>query len=131
MEWAKQWQDYNAEHASPNRSSSSPRSSSPPAPPTRLPGAWKILRRFVREEGVTTLVGFPKRPPVVPHAAQFKITNHPALGGQVTGDQGGNEFLRNTRRNPQMKTLARRVLTFVPPYTLGFLAWAIMSGDLK
>lgn len=126
MDWAKQWQTYNAEQAA------NPSSKTTARPPTQLPGAVSILRRFVRKEGITTLIGFPRRPPVVPHTAKFKLSNHPALGGSVTGDQGGNEIKKTARKAPQVRaSVLRRIFTIVPPYTIGFLAWAITSGDLK
>lgn len=127
MEWARQWQEYNQERSK----AEAERKTRTPRPPRQLPGALTILRDYVHREGVGTLIGYPRRPPEMPHPAQYKLTNHPALGGNVTGDQGGHDFLKNTRRSLPAKGFARTVLTFVPPYTIGFLAWAITSGDLQ
>lgn len=142
MEWAKRWQEYNMSRTSGDAEAQRAAAQPGAAPSRKLPGALSTLARFVRAEGVTTLIGFPQRPPATPHTAQYKLVNHPALGGSLQSDAGGHDIHRNQRRAQTERVqmgwrslskgqLVRRVFTIVPPYTLGFLAWAITSGDLS
>lgn len=115
-DWAKDWKAYHSYKAS----SSSPRSLKPP---NKLPSAISCIREVVWKEGVSI---FAKGRLSERKGSQTALLSHPALGGGLDNQTTG--FQTTARR---ITSRSGKILRFCPPFSVGFLIFAIYSGDLR
>ncbi|KAK4052679.1 hypothetical protein OIV83_001966 [Microbotryomycetes sp. JL201] len=102
---------------------------------TPIPSATSLVRNAVRVHGARTFF-FATSLPRTDHRRQTTVTGGTPQGIKTITNRGPTR-LSARNRLPQHSFLkssgyrVARVLAYIPPYAVGFFAFALMSGDLR